>query len=168
MQISSSIPTSVDQSLESFDELNSVSVSRGFSSYATVENEFGSFLQNAELDDMLLTRLSASLGKLYSWADHIDVGKFENVLDLMHHLKSKHCKPTIKYSVQEVYESALIVRNQHAIMIALSGCQEFNDNIQIVWTNIVVDGVEKVLDKIKTVGKKQKLRQDFLKEWNSM
>lgn len=166
MQISSSIPSSVEQSLESFDELNSVSVVRGFSSNATVENEFGSFIASADLDETVLSRLSTTLGKYYTWNEPCSTEKFDNVLDLMHHLKFKHCKPTIKYSAQQVFEAALVVRDNHAIMIALSGCQEFNDNIINIWTGIVINGVEKVLEKIKTVGKKKSSRQEFINEWN--
>lgn len=163
MQVSSSISSS----LESFDELNSISVARGFSSNAAVENEFGSFL-GAELDDSLLSRLSVSLGKYYTVPHQTEAGTFESVTELMQHLKSRHCKINMKYSAQQVYEAALQVRDQHAIMAALSGCEEFHDGacLYSLWTSIVLAGFEKVMDKIKTVGKKKKARQEFVNEWN--
>jgi hypothetical protein len=157
-------------SLESFDELNSISVARGYSCNASVENEFGSLLDNGWPDESLLKRLSASLGKYYTAPHQEESETFDTVKDLLNRLKNRRCKINIKYTAQQVYDAALGVRDHQAIMFALSGCDEFNDGpcIYSVWTNIVLAGMEKVVDKIKAVGKKKKARQEFVVEWNHM
>jgi hypothetical protein len=165
MQFTSSIPSSV----EAFDELNSISVARGYSCDACVDNEFGSLLDTGGPDASLLCRLSMSLGKYYTAPHQTESETFETVKDLLNRLQARRCKINIKYSAQQLFDAALDVRDHQAIMFALSGCEEFNDGECIkVWTNIVLAGVEKVIDKIKAVGKKKKARQEFVLEWNRM
>jgi len=170
MQISSSISSSLETFDETFDELNSITVATGFTSNASVENEFGSLLGTGGLSDSLLSRLSVSLSKYYTVSTLTDTLTLGSVSDLLVRLQHSRCKITIKYSAQQVYEAALETRDHQAIMFALSACEEVVDGacMHSLWTNIVLAGIDNVLEKIKTVGKKKKARQEFVDEWNHM
>jgi hypothetical protein len=173
MKNSPSIPLSTESFAET-DELTSLSVTRGFAIGIPVSDEYGScFAESREFKERFLARLSVSLGKYYNpMTISNDLQTAHTVANLMHQLSNnRHCKIDLKYSLQQVYDAAMEFRDPVSIMIAASGTTEALEDgscIQELWTDIVLNGVGKVVEKIKAIGKKKKARNEFIQEWNSV